>query len=105
MKDGGVNGATPNTNAATAGYIAVNATSGEHALIRFDNLFGSGPSQIPVGSIVTSASVSLYLSGVASVQALPSCIACSWPGRTRRPTWLLQSPLAVRATAQRPRLS
>ena len=66
VSDGGVNGATPNSNFATAGYIAVNVTSGGHALIRFDNLFGNGPHQIPYGSTITSATVSLYLSGVAS---------------------------------------
>jgi hypothetical protein len=66
VTDGGVNGATPDTNYATAGYIAVNVTSGGHALIRFDNLFGNEPHQIPYGSIITSARVSLYLSGVAS---------------------------------------
>jgi hypothetical protein len=56
----------PNTNYATAGYIGVNVTSGGHALIRFDNLFGNGPHQIPYGSTITSATVSVYLSGVAS---------------------------------------
>ena len=66
VKDGGINGAAPNTNYATAGYIGVNATSGGHALIRFDNVFGNGPNQIPYGSTITSATVSLYLSGVAS---------------------------------------
>ncbi len=66
VKDGGVNGAAPNTNYATAGYIAVNVTSGGHALIRFDNVFGNGPNQVPYGSTITSATVSLYLSGVSS---------------------------------------
>ncbi len=66
VRDGGVNGAAPNSNYATAGYIGVNATSGGHALIRFDNVFGNGPHQIPFGSTITSATVSLYLSGVAS---------------------------------------
>ena len=65
VRDGGVNGAAPNTNYATAGFVAVNVTSGGHALIRFDSLFGSGPNQIPYGSTITSATVSVYLSGVA----------------------------------------
>jgi len=47
VSDGGVIGTTPNTNYATAGYTAVNATSGGHALIRFENVFGNGPNQIP----------------------------------------------------------
>jgi hypothetical protein len=66
VKDGGVTSDTPNANYATAGYIGVNATSGGHALIRFDNLFGNGPNQIPSGSTITSAKVTLYLSGVAT---------------------------------------
>jgi hypothetical protein len=66
VSDGGVTSAAPNTNYATAGYIGVNVTSGGHALIRFDNLFGNGPHQIPYGSTITSATVSVYLSGVAS---------------------------------------
>ena len=80
VKDGGVNGAAPNTNYATAGYIAVNVTSGGHALIRFDNVFGNGPNQIPYGSTVTSATVSVYLSGVggASPAAMHRMLV-SWP--------------------------
>ena len=66
VSDGGVNGAAPDTSYATAGYIAVSVTSGGHALIRFENLFGNGPHQIPPGSTITSATVSLYLSGVAT---------------------------------------
>ena len=64
VTDGGVNGAAPNTSYGTAGYIAVNVTSGGHALIRFENVFGNGPHQIPYGSTITSATVKLYLSGV-----------------------------------------
>lgn len=78
VKDGGVNGAAPNTNYATAGYIAVNVTSGGHALIRFENLFGNGPNQIPYGSIITSATVSLYLSGVASGAAAMHRMLVPW---------------------------
>ncbi len=66
VSDGGVNGAAPNTSYGTAGYISVNVTSGGHALLRFENLFGNGAHQIPRGSTITSAKVSLYLSGVAT---------------------------------------
>ena len=64
VTDGGVNGAAPNTSYGTAGYIAVNVTAGGHALIRFENVFGNGPGQVPFGSTITSATVKLYLSGV-----------------------------------------
>ena len=78
VTDGGVTNATPNTNYATAGYIAVNVSTGGHALIRFENVFGNGPNQIPDGSTITSATVDLYLSGVASGAAAMHRILVPW---------------------------
>ncbi len=46
-----------------------NATSvlvddpGQHGLIRFDNIFGSGAGQIAYGSTITNASLSIYVTG------------------------------------------
>ena len=48
--DGGVQSGAPTTNYATAGFIQLSATTSGRMLIRFDNLFGSGSSQIPYGS-------------------------------------------------------
>ena len=37
--------------------------SSQHGLVRFDNIFGSGAGQIAYGSTITSASMSIYVTG------------------------------------------
>jgi hypothetical protein len=93
VSDGGVIGATPNANYATAGYIAVNAASGGHALIRFENVFGNGPNQIPYGSIITSATVDLYLSGVASGAAAMHRLLVPWQDTATVQDWARGAPV------------
>ncbi len=46
-------------NASTA--VADDTNAGDAALLRFDNLFGSGLGQIPAGSTISSASLSIYV--------------------------------------------
>ena len=41
--------------------ITDDAGSVEQGLIRFDNLFGSGPGQVPLGSTITNATLSVYV--------------------------------------------
>ncbi len=55
---------TPSTNYGTEDRIYQNA--GEQVLIRFDQLFGNGPGQIPFGSIITSASLTVNVDNTGS---------------------------------------
>jgi len=59
--DGGVKSSSPNSNCATAPGIQLYNDQGNSVLIRFDDLFGSGPNQIPYGSTITSASLRMAL--------------------------------------------
>src|SRR5438552_1036454 len=45
---------------ATALPVEARTIPTKEALLRFDNLFGSGPGQIPVGSTITRASLTLW---------------------------------------------
>lgn len=55
---------TSHGNATT--IITDDAGSVEQGLIRFDNMFGSGPGQIPLGSTITNATLSVYVTNVDS---------------------------------------
>ena len=56
-----------NEDSPAAGYgnstslIADGSPSSQQVLIRFDDIFGSGPNQIPPGSIINSASLDIYV--------------------------------------------
>ena len=57
-----VRGAAPGTSYGADTEISVDGSDGgseTQALIRFDNIFGSGPSQIPLGSTINSASLTV----------------------------------------------
>src|SRR5215203_1518040 len=58
--------AVPDTNLGTAATISVDLADGTpsgpaHGLLRFDNLFGSGLGQIPLGSSITSATLQIFV--------------------------------------------
>ncbi|MDO8955221.1 MAG: cadherin-like domain-containing protein [Gammaproteobacteria bacterium] len=55
-----IKASSPDTNAGGNSTIPFTASSTEQGLIRFDNLFGSGAGQIPYGSTITSASLTVY---------------------------------------------
>ena len=46
---------------ATANPIVIDGSPVEQALIRFDEIFGSGANQIPVGATITSATLTLWV--------------------------------------------
>jgi uncharacterized protein YjlB len=50
---------TPATDLGTSIQISVDDNPDQHGLIRFDNLFGNGPGQIPLGSTINSASLTI----------------------------------------------
>ncbi len=58
-QDTTVNASTPGTVNGTSSSVSIGGASAKTGLIRFDNLFGSGPGQIPVGSTIHSASLRL----------------------------------------------
>ncbi|HIV72894.1 MAG TPA: DUF4347 domain-containing protein, partial [Candidatus Aquabacterium excrementipullorum] len=55
--------ATPGTSYGSSTTLKVDDGSPNdmQTLIRFDNLFGNGPGQIPLGSTITSASLTIYV--------------------------------------------
>jgi hypothetical protein len=62
----GGTGLTGTANGAAAAVVADGDDTGgpTHALIRFDNLFGLGPNQIPVGATIVSAELRLNTDNV-----------------------------------------
>ncbi len=64
---------TPDTSYPSQTTVEVDLSNGgggqEHALIRFDNLFGSGAGQIPLGSTIISATLTLDVSDESSASA------------------------------------
>ena len=55
-----------NEDSPAAGYgnevsLIADASPSQQILIRFDDIFGSGPNQIPLGSIINSASLDIYV--------------------------------------------
>ena len=59
----------PSTPAPDDNVIVVDADAGvvEQGLIRFDSIFGGGATQIPLGSTITSAALTVYVGDSASV--------------------------------------
>ena len=55
-----VDGDNADQNLGTNGNADLVSTDPEHGLIRFENIVGSGPDQIPSGSTVTGATLTLY---------------------------------------------
>ncbi|RZL10805.1 MAG: DUF4347 domain-containing protein, partial [Rubrivivax sp.] len=58
-----VEAASPNTSYGNSTSLVVDngSPNGRQTLIKFDDLFGNGPGQIPYGSIITSASLTVYV--------------------------------------------
>ncbi len=62
FEDTYVEGASPGTDHGNDSTVAADdSNSGDAALLRFGNLFGSGPGQIAWGSTIDSASFSIYI--------------------------------------------
>ncbi|MBI5924824.1 MAG: DUF4347 domain-containing protein, partial [Aquabacterium sp.] len=55
-----INSATPDTNNGAQGTIAITDNSSMQVLIKFDNIFGTGSGQIPYGSTITTATLTVY---------------------------------------------
>lgn len=73
VSDAGISAVAPTTPQGSAPTIAVEANvSGatRQALLKFESLFGSGPNQIPVGSTIVSASLSIWV-GFGASSATP----------------------------------
>ena len=113
-----VSAATPTTNHATSSSLETDFAGGpsEQALIRFDGIFGTGAGQIPLGSYITSASLTVNVNNPSSsgatigLHAMISswadtppgtrCRAGSRPTTSKRPlprirSWPIRRPRAV----------
>ena len=106
--DGGVKSSASSSNYGNATSVLVEVKSSAKAamLLRFDNLFGSGANQIPVGSTITSATlrVSTVSNGSTTGATNLHRMLTSWaatPGRTsaRRSS---RSPVRSTPTPSRP---
>lgn len=68
-----LNEASPNMNFGGSAILVVDDASGSserQSLIKFDNIFGSGPGQIPYGSAITSATLQFYVSNTDPLDAV-----------------------------------
>ena len=68
-EDTTLNEGTPATSYGSATEVRTDADAGgnlEQGLIRFDNIFGSGPGQIPLGSTINSASLTIEVTGASA---------------------------------------
>lgn len=54
-----IESANPGTSRATTTPLVVDLSPLSHILLRFDNIFGNGPGQIPPGSTIQSASLAI----------------------------------------------
>ena len=59
---------TPDTTRGTESLVKVenDPPQVQHALIRFGNIFGSGAGQIPLGSIINSATLTIDVANTSS---------------------------------------
>jgi VCBS repeat-containing protein len=68
-QDSAVSVTSPGTAYGSSTTVIVGGTGERTGLIRFDNLFGSGPNQIPLGSTILSASLRLNVTTATSADA------------------------------------
>jgi hypothetical protein len=71
-EDTTLRGQAPDTSYGTDNVVRIDlddSGSPEHGLIRFDNIFGSGPNQIPVGSTINSASLTINVTNQSTSSA------------------------------------
>lgn len=79
-QDTSISAANPGTSTGTSGLVIVGGAEQQTGLIRFDNLFGNGPNQIPLGSTILSASLRLNVTSATDPDALISLnrVLSSW---------------------------
>jgi hypothetical protein len=80
----------PNTPQGSAPTMGVEAAAGgptRQSLVRFDNLFGAGPGQIPIGSTIQSASLTFWSGQSASTLAPISLHRLLVPWNPATATW------------------
>ena len=91
--------ASPTSNFSTGTFINIDGSPLRHAVLKFPNIFGSGPNQIPLGSSITSATLTLEVTNTAgdhpSVwQITESWVESqvSWDNRSTGPTVTWSDP-------------
>jgi hypothetical protein len=63
-QDTEISGDNPNTNYGTAGTVEIDRDGpgrDQQVLLRFDNIFGTGAGQVPLGATITSATLTLQV--------------------------------------------
>jgi len=78
VHDTWISPATPNSPANTTTYMQVG--NGRQALVRFENLFGNGPGQVPAGATILSAKLTMPVGGDKSVDTFSlHRMLTAWP--------------------------
>ena len=80
--DTSYNPAAPGTSYGTSTTLTVGGPNSSTGLIRFDNLFGNGVGQIPLGSTITSASLRLNVTAGTAVDSTIALhrVLTNWSG-------------------------
>lgn len=68
-QDTSVSSTSPASSSGTSTTVIVGGANDRTGLLRFDNLFGNGPNQIPLGSTIHSASLLLNVTTATSADA------------------------------------
>jgi hypothetical protein len=68
-QDTALDAGSPTTDKGALSSLEVDANIFQQGLIRFDNLFGSGPGQIPLGSTINSATLTINVTDPATAGA------------------------------------
>jgi alkaline phosphatase len=69
--DAQISADSPSTNYGAVNPINVDgATPHAHAVIKFPNIFGSGPSQVPSGAVITSATLKINCTNTGNIMKL-----------------------------------
>ena len=70
---------SPTTNFSTSDKVNIDGTGPHgHGVLKFPNIFGSGPNQIPLGSTISSATLTVRVSGTTDVDPTVYQITESW---------------------------
>lgn len=78
----------PSANNSTDTTLIVDYSPERHILLRFDDLFGSEASQIPVGAFIQSASLQIYVTDESDVGASLHRMLQTWNDTDTWNTWV-----------------
>ncbi len=83
-----LNSESPTANNSANTTLVVDYNPEQHILLRFDDLFGSAASQIPVGATIQSASLQIYVTNTSLVGASLHRMLQTWNDTDTWNTWV-----------------